>query len=99
MKRVASVDLMTPQGISTVIQRNLARVADVAGPFVGVCPSDGANFKVIHSLGTVPTRLHVEPMVDGRPWWDRDDMKLWSDKIVVLHASAAGEYRVFVESI
>lgn len=99
MKRVASVDLMTPQGISTVMQRNLKRVAECAGPFVGVCQSDGANFTVTHSLGVVPDRLHVEPMVDGRAWWDDDDMKAWSDAVVVLHASAAGRYRVFVESI
>lgn len=99
MKRVASVDRMTAQSVSATMQVNLRRVAEVAGPFIGVCPTDGANFTVVHSLGSVPTRLHVEPMVDGSAWWDADDIKSWTERIVTLHASAVGTYRVFVESI
>jgi len=99
MKRVVSIDLMTAQGISTVMARNLRRVPEKIGPFVGSCPSSPGQVVVTHNLGVKPDMIDVQPMVSGRWWADEADMKSWTDKVVVFHATAAGQYRVFVESI
>lgn len=48
---------------------------------------------VKHRLGRKPTALNpLVPMVDGRLYYEQDDLQRWTDDVIIVQATAAGRY-------
>lgn len=96
MNTIDAVSDATRDQINAALESNLRPVTRWSSPVVAVCAVDGGAVTVTHDLGLLPNKLSVEPWVDGRWWRDADDLRLWNDRIIIFHASAAGQYTVRV---
>lgn len=95
MKRLVRVDRLHPDSINAAAQENLRRVPECSTP-VRVATAT-TEFTVNHNLGRVPDSFGANPWGDARIWATEDNRSKWTDKVLVLTASAAVTASIWAE--
>jgi hypothetical protein len=95
MKRLIRVDRLHTDSINSAAQENLRRVPERSTPERVTTAT--TEFTVNHNLGRTPDSFGCNPWGDARIWATETNRSKWTDKVLVLTASAAVTATIWAE--